>query len=187
MNNKKLIFKVDIINKYCHEWLEDLPKNHNKKIKKQVPIFLTNIIEKFCSMILTDIDVLCGKYAGDLYDDPIITEKTIFKTLEACSSLAQLYLKLFPEKFMKSVYKYNQDNPLDFSQEIIHLLKLIDSKLEIDKSGLDLMNRILNLVLEDLTTTFVFTETNRIFLTVSDLKNIIRCYFPITISNVLLL
>ena len=47
-------------------------------------------------------------------------------------------------KFMKSVYKYNQDNPLDFSQEIIHLLKLIDSKLEIDKSGLDLMNRILN-------------------------------------------
>lgn len=191
MNNSKLIFKIDIINSYFHKWLIVRQKKYNKKIKKQVPIFLTNIIEKFCSMILSDIYVFCGIYSGELYDNPIITEKTIFKTLESCSSLAKLYLKLFPKKFMKNVYslekdKYNKNNFHDFSHEIIYLLKSINSKLKIDKSGLKVMNKILNLILEDLTTTFVFTETNRVFLTVFDLKNIIRCYFPITISDFLL-
>jgi len=179
-NKANLIFKVDIIDKYCHEWLKDLPKNHNKKIKKQVPIYLTSIIESFCSMILSDID---GKYAGDLYEDTMITDNVIFKTFESDAGLSEMYLKLFPEKFMKNLYKRNQDDPLDFTQEITHLLKLINSELNIDKSGIDLMNRILNLVLEDLTTTLVFTETNKVFITVLDLKNIIRCYFPTSISH----
>ena len=72
MNNKKLIFKVDIINKYCHEWLGDLPKNHNKKIKKQVVVYLTYVIENICALILTDID---GNMAGDNYENTKITEK----------------------------------------------------------------------------------------------------------------
>lgn len=178
--NKNEIFKVDRINKYCHEWLRDLPKNHNKKIKKQVPIYLTNIIKSFCSMILSDIE---GKYTEDLYEDTIINDNVIFKTFESNTDLSEMYLKLFPEKFMKNIYKRNQDDPLDFTYEIKHLLKLINSKLNIDKSGIDLMNRILNLVLEDLTTTLVFTETTKVFITVLDLKNIIRCYFPTSISH----